>query len=48
MLKIAVDDETDQIEQIAKIVSDFFSQQKTAVEIEKFSDSETLLKQQVV
>ncbi len=44
MIKIAVvDDEIDQIEQIVKIVSDFFSQQKIAFEIEKFSDGETLL-----
>ncbi len=44
MIKIAVvDDETDQIEQIVKIVTDFFSQQKLSVEIDEFLDGESLL-----
>lgn len=44
MIKIAVvDDETDQIEQIVKIVTDFFSQRKLSVEIDEFLDGESLL-----
>ncbi len=44
MIKIAVvDDENDQIEQIAEIVSDFFSQREIEIEIDRFSDGEKLL-----
>lgn len=44
MIKIAVvDDETDQIEQIVKIVTDFFNQHKLSIEIDKFPDGESLL-----
>ena len=44
MVKIAVvDDETNQIEQIVEIVTDFFNQQKLSIEIDKFPDGESLL-----
>lgn len=44
MIKIAVvDDETDQIEQILKIVTDFFNQHKLSIEIDEFPDGESLL-----
>lgn len=44
MIKIAVvDDETDQIEQIVKIVTDFFNQHKLSIEIDEFPDGESLL-----
>lgn len=44
MIKIAViDDEKNDIEQIVKIVSDFFNQRKIAIEIDKFHDGESLL-----
>lgn len=44
MIKIAVvDDETDQIEKIVKIVTDFFNQRKISVETDEFHDGESLL-----
>ena len=44
MIKIAVvDDEKNQIEQIVGIVTDFFNQQKLSIEIDEFSDGESLL-----
>lgn len=44
MIKIAVvDDERNEIEKIAKMVSDFFNQRKIEIEVDKFSDGETLL-----